>query len=247
MRKKLLLLAILAIFVITFVGCGKKNTTDNTQTITNASDEILSNVKSDYVITKDGKVAIKLTNNNDANLKGLNLNITYYDEEGNLLSSDNQEVLFIEANSEFILESYLPYDSADNLVYPGRVSINLSNIEYEGIEIQNDKLGIKHNKSVTGNVILECTNNYEKDIEAQINIIYYKADNIVACDSTVYSLQAKETKSEEFYKPTDENYEAIEFDTYKLYYNVIAYDEEALEMMYNTDSADNKIPENIAE
>lgn len=238
MKKNLIfLLAILAILVgCTFVGCSKNDTTDNTRTITNASDEILSNVKSEYVVTKDGKVAITLINNNDVNLEGLNLNITYYDEDGNLLSSDNQEVLFIEANSEFILGSYLPYDSSDNLVYPGSVSINLTSIEYEGIEIQNDKLGIKHNKSVTGNVILECTNNYEKDIEAQINIIYYKADNIVACDSTIYSLQAKETKSEEFYKPMDENYDGIEFDTYKLYYSVISYNEELLEMLNNTEA-----------
>lgn len=228
MKKRYLLICCVMVFVCcTLIGCGKKNNNNNESIA--VTDDMLTNIKSEYIITKDEKLVVKLTNENSQNVNSVDVNVTLYDENGKLLSSNEEMFSCIDANSDYVFGINLPYDEDGKVAYPGNVKINLSKGDSSTTNFK-DKISIKYNKAVTGNVVSECKNNSDKNLFTNVSIVYYKSNNIVAFDSSNDVFTPNESKSIEFNRPINQQGNVIEYDNYKIYYNALEINAEDFEI-----------------
>lgn len=205
---------------VTAVFGGKKYKCKVTVKDILTEEEALQNVKYETIKTNDGLIAI-FTNNNKANLR-LDVNATYYDVSGNMLSTEESYIWMFEAGKKSVVAFRLPHDSNYNNVNYDKVDISmvvdLNSVNY-GVGLIDD-VGIESNNGAN-NLMAKITNNSKDKIDdISLTALYYSNGNIVGySNQEEFEIKAGENKAIEFSNPYDNSFEKISFDDYEIIIN----------------------------
>jgi hypothetical protein len=174
------------------------------------------------VLTPEG--VLVLVKNNGEQAQKVDIQVIYYDENDNIVGTNQDYIIQVNPGQEQTKEIYLPYDSDYEDVSFSRyeVSVTGSVDEFYLGYYKNaaDALEITSNQS--GNkVITQFTNNTEEEFSSvEFGIIYYKDGKVVGYNEDIeMNVKPGKTVTEEQYPPYDEDYNDIPYDDYKIYLN----------------------------
>lgn len=208
--KKVLSLIIGIVFLLTIVGCSSKTSEEpKTKKIIDYSDKI---TKSSDGITKTNKLVTVAKNNSDA-VVDLTFKVDFYDEYNTLITSENSSITGVGAGAEVATQiNNTPIRFARyEINFEAKTSIHEKTF-YKDIKVTNKKDLI---------VLTKFKNNSKETIDyISAAIVYYQDGAIVGYDSnTVYNVKSGENGKIDFHQPTDEYYNEVIYDTYKVYVN----------------------------
>ncbi len=232
MRKKLLTMMLLLVFVIAFAGCGVKATGgsntatgSNTSTGTNSNDnstganmpqvsatDLEENITCSGAITALGKFVVFATNGNSIPVD-MEIEVEFYDASGTIVGSANEELQAVGENAEVAVDMWSTPESFDN--YKIYVDVKATDeISYF------DKLNLTHSDNGE-NVAVQVTNNSDETIDyITVGVVYYQGDTVVGYGDGIES-DVKPGRSANFnvYYPYGSDYNDVTFDNYKVFIN----------------------------
>ena len=192
-------------------GNSSNNNSNNNSNITFPGNTQTEN-KIKYTLVKtldDTNVIIGQNNNEGSSL--IEIEVEFYDKENNFLGSSSD--VNLTKGSEFAVELYNSPKTYDHY----KAFFDIKKSDYILFDNQ-----LKVTSNDTGDRIVSQINNTTNDEIDYIDasIVYYKDNKVVGYDSSV----AGDTKpgrsaNFSFYKPYDNNYDDIDFDTYKIFIN----------------------------
>ena len=182
--------------------------------------EAAKNISYELTETND-RLVVELKNNNKVSLYA-KVNVTYLDENGDMLSTQEDGIYTFQANKEAALTFSYPHDSNYNKVdYSDiEVSISVSLNSFMTNKGYVDDISIKSNKGSNG-VVAKITNNSDEDMSTiHLTVLYYVGDTIVGTShGYVFGLSSGDTATDEFLSPYDNNFDKINYDSYKIVIN----------------------------
>lgn len=204
-----LVIAICSIIIILFVGNVFFDDSDKGEISNSATEEVekkdntsSSISDSDFEITEysygntiGDSIYIVVVKNNSSETVDISADATAFDESGNKLGLSNDDIFALESGKSYPLKFYFDGVSASSYEYKLNYSKSNSKSKLSSLsftETQND-----------GNVIIDCTNNSDEDIEfPQAFVIFFNGDEIVSSDYTYLNgddmiLRAGDTQSAE--------------------------------------------------
>lgn len=207
MKKKLLLLSTCAIFL--FTGCfGSKKESDNPTTISDV--KIKTNntegLELNTYLTDNNEIILSVKNTGKEVVDYINVDVAFYDKEGNLIRTDKQYLRNMNADQEGLVKMLLAqYDQEGNSTLPYQIEIVLNKTIYTSKyeTIYTDKVEATVSKSDTeGQLNLNVKNNSGETLDdVQIAVVFYKDSKPV--DLQIASFQSVgSTTSQEIYIPT---------------------------------------------
>lgn len=227
MKKKLLLLSTCAIFL--FTGCfGSKNESD---TPTKASDvEIKTNdtegLELKTYFTENNEIIFSIKNTGEEVVDYINIDVAFYDKEGNLLKTEKQYLRNMNVNQEGLAKMLLAqYDQEGNSTLPYKVEIALNKTIYASKyeTIYNDKIDATVSKTdVDGKLVLDVKNNSGQTLdEVNIAVVFYKDSKPIDIQTASFQ-SVGATTSQEIYVPSvtsEEGTNTLEYDEVKAIVN----------------------------
>ena len=166
-------------------------------------------------ITTYGELVAIIKNNNDIDVS-LNLEVNFYDKEGNPLGSDNSNI-FVSNNSEMATcFTDIPKNYSDY-----KITFTADEPSFKDFT---DKIKIKDND--TGEQLaVEITNNAKQTIEeVNIDVVYYKDSKIIGFDANGENdVKNNDSKIINIDYPYDKNFDNIPFDNYKIFVSAYNY------------------------
>lgn len=182
------------------------------------------NIKSDFIDTGKGVIAI-LTNNNKYPIS-LDATLVYMDASGTVIGKAESYNYYFESGKECALKFNGPYDSNyKDVEYSSyKVSFKPSAISSDSLKSALSSIAVEANIGVD-NVMVNVKNTGSKSPSSTvISIVYYKDGNVIGYD---YQYADVETPGAEDYLefsfPYDENYDTIYIDDYKVFVNSSYY------------------------
>ena len=186
----------------------------------NASAELMENVSFHEYSFETGVVST-FENNNDIDVT-VHGNVTYYDADGNMLSSETAVVWDCAKNGTGSMAfqgpldadyNYVPFESFDISYTVEDANTNFSN---ENLQSQID---IESNTGSDGGVTAKLTNNTGKTLdEVDLMCVYFSGNDAVGYTSE-FIWTCGETASVSFAPPMNSNWESISYDSYEIYIN----------------------------
>lgn len=226
--RKVVIPIILGVLAITLIGgCStgttKEGNASNTATGKNTSSEskggkaltakdIEKNIETTAAVIKSGKLVVFVKNNNAVALD-MEIEAEFYDADGKVVGSAEEDVAGAGKNSEIAVELYDTPDSWDNY----KIYVDAEETEYD---VYFDKIKINHNNTKE-NVAVQVTNESEEEIEyIEAAVVYYK-DNVPVGYQYDTSSEIKPGRSANFNidHDWDKNYKDIKYDSYKVFVN----------------------------
>ena len=195
------------------------NTNTNTNTVTNTSVGTLGkgstgNFTYELARTEKQRV-IAIFKNNDKEVYDLDIKISFFDSNGNLIGSDDDFLLGIAPGQEFVSEFF----EAPSQFATYKIEIEKLKSSYTS---HNNDIEVSVNKNdVDEKLILQLKNTSNEEIRSvDIGVVFYRNGKVVGYDSdyeTGIKVGATAILSARY--PTDEYYNSVEFDNYKVYIN----------------------------
>lgn len=238
-RKKYVILSLCCIMAIaTLAGCGSspESTTatdseSNTEVSESQETDAQSNsisenadYKNNMVFTEygtDSGVIVLINNNNDIDVT-VEANVTYYDDQQNMLSSDSNYLWDCAKNGtgSIVLEgpmdadyNRVDYDSF-KIVYS--VSDAHDNFSYDNLQ---SEIEITSNIGSDSGVTAEFTNNTGNTLdELDTMCVYFANDNAIGYTTEIV-WDCAESASVSYAPPMDSNFNPIVYDNYEIYIN----------------------------
>lgn len=172
-----------------------------------------------YTLPEDLLVTFTNKNSVDVTFKG---NVTYYNSNGEMISSDESYVWDAPANGECVMYLDLPEDANyktvafDHYTFDYTVEDAKKNFDRTNYAKQ---ITVESNTSSSGGVVAKFVNNTGKKLdEVGTIIVYYKGTEAVGFSvDMIWGLDSEVSK--EYAPPKDEDYHNIEYDTYKIFIN----------------------------
>lgn len=223
-----ILIIILCVFLVTDTSKSpenKKSEGNNTATGTNTNvgtnkdktkvnqKDLEKNIKTSGAVTKYGTLIVFVNNKNTVAVD-MEIEVEFYDSEGNLVGSDEDWLNGVGAKSEVAIDMW---DTPDNWeTYKIYVDIEPTTEYVSFIKT----LTIKHNN--TGEKItVQITNDNDKEIEEiQVAVVFYENNQVVGYESDVeYDVKSGRSANFDLDYPYDSEYDDVYFDTYKVFIN----------------------------
>lgn len=222
MNKKIIFSIALCFSLLLFVsGCtdeGNNSPTTGTNEENNNSEnqytgnELSENLTSSGTVAKDGKLIVLVNNNNDVAVD-LEIEVEFYDENGIIVGSDDQYVEAVNKNAEVAIEMYLTPESFDNYKIYVDAEQSSYNTYFNDIELVHNNNGEE--------IVVQIKNNSQDTIDTiSAAVVYYQGDEIVGIDDDLeIDIQPGRSANLTMYYPTDNNYDDVAFDSYKVFIN----------------------------
>lgn len=166
-----------------------------------------------------------LENKNKANVQ-LKVEVTYYDNNNAVLSTDNGYLWVMESGKQAVMYFSYPHDDNYENVSFSDYKIKLSaELEYVSSDKVIDYISTESN-SGSSNLVVTATNNSDDDISAaKIYVLYYMNNKIVGFDFNYFSdISAGGSITKEFHEPYDDNYNDMEYDDYEIIINEASFE-----------------------
>ncbi len=218
-----LILIVIVIIVIFFIS-GNKNNQLNDYYFDNYNEEKLEkeeeqenaklseNISYKEEKTSKNKIVLFLKNNNSV-VTDTDIEIEFYDSNGNLLKSEEERVNGFTTSGEVVVEFYDTPESYSS----HKIFIDAKKTNYK---IYNDKLSVNDNE-MEKSIVVQVKNNSEETIEdIDISIVFYKNNKILDVDSA-FDMDIKSGRSANFEisKPYISLYDLADYDNYEIYVN----------------------------
>lgn len=196
---------------ITASGTNNSSSGSNSSSSSQVSTkELEKNVETYGAVSKHDKLIVFVKNNNKVAVD-MEIEVEFYDKDGNIVGSDADDLKAVGSNSEVAVEMWDTPSSWDNY----KLYVDLEQTD----EIcYFDKVTLTH--SNTGEQIAaQVKNNSEDTIEyIKVAVVYYQGDEVVGIDDGIES-DIKPGRSANFNLdfPYDSKYNKVRFDTYKVF------------------------------
>ena len=186
----------------------EKKNTNNNQAKTGTSE----NVEYSLVKAEDGNYILFGKNKNDGTNE-IVFTVEFYNEKDEFIGKGTADLTAVSKNTEFAIDLY---DSPKSYDYY-KVFVDLEKTDNKSYTDKLTATATINDDKVVGQV----KNTTDEIIDyMSISVVYYKDNKVVGYDDTLVG-ETKPGRSAnfDFYKPYDENYDDLEFDTYKIYIN----------------------------
>ena len=212
---------------------------------TDVDDEVLaSNMKVSLQKLSNGKILVKVVNNNNVTVNYYNITITWKDAQGNVITLEDSDGgtytpterswgYFLEKNGLYYDTIYVDSDIADKIdPSKSEISIEVDQTYTEDSFPLTSKIAVTTRKQVdedgNGQIAYEMKNNESKKALIHMVILFKDAQgNVIDVRWTYEYVEAGETFSDYFSAPYDDNGEDIDFASYEIYINGCLYDSES--------------------
>ena len=171
---------------ILFTGCSVGGNDTSKYNINIDSDKNIDTKA--YVSADKSQMIIYMTNNYEYNIGSIEVEVVYYDKDGNKIDEDSTSLLNVEKGIEVVASADLPKDSEYNNYVPEKTEIKVTiDEEYQtvtdDINMFNTKVSSTYKKNGK-NVDVTLTNNAGVDlVEVEFAIVYMKHNKLVYVDS----------------------------------------------------------------
>lgn len=175
--------------------------------------KLSSNIKYTEHKLDNGEIILIVTNNNKDDV-AIKFDLTYYDEKGTVVDSQDGYLFGLAPNHESVISFYGTDKSFDNYKITYQTLDSDSFISHQkNIEItSNDD---KENEEIS----ITAINNSSKELsELSVGVVFYKNGKIVGFDyDNEYDVESGKSVSLYIDYPYDSSYDTINFDNYKVY------------------------------
>jgi hypothetical protein len=171
--------------------------------------------------TESGELVVIINNGSDVTIPDLEMTVTFYDADGNMLSAESDGHDAILPGAKVVSMVYLPTDSEYNFVEFDHYDIDFdADMDYTLYTNLSGDLSVQDNQGSNG-VVAEFENGSDKTIdELEVVAVYYAGDKIVGANmQEEYDIAAGDSVTMEFNLPMDSLYNTIDFDKYTLFVN----------------------------
>ena len=153
--------------------------------------------------------------NNNNEVLDLSVKINFYDNSGALIGSDDDYLLGIAPGQEFVSEFFEAPSKFDTY----KIEFEKEKSNY--ISRNNDIEVTPSKNDVDEKIILQFKNISNEEIRSvDVGVVFYRDGKIVGYDSDYETgLKGGETAVLSARYPTDEYYNTVKFDNYKVYIN----------------------------
>ena len=223
MKRNLRLFIVLFMMLLILTGCAKEGGTNftgsNTAAGTNNSSnnsnnvptsaELSKNIITTGAVAKNGRLIVLVTNKNKVSVD-MEIEVEFYDANGIIVGSGENELEGVGAKSEIAVEIYDTPENWDNY----KVYVD---VESSSVVSYFDKLTITHSNS-NKNIAVQVTNNSEDTIEyIRVAVLYYQGDQVVGIsDGSEYDIKPGRSANYNIDYAYDKNYDDVRFDSYKV-------------------------------
>lgn len=185
----------------------KKNTNNNP-----AKTGTSENVEYSLIKADDGDYILFGKNKNDGTNE-IDFTVEFYNEKDEFIGKGTADLTAVSKNTEFAIDLYDAPKSYDHY----KVFIDLEKTDNKSYT---DKLTATATIN-DGKVVGQVKNTTDETIDyMSISVVYYKDNKVIGYDDTfIGETKPGRSANFDFYKPYDENYDDLEYDTYKIYIN----------------------------
>lgn len=195
-----------------FSGTNTNNNSNSSQAKTYSTSELEKNITSSGAVTDKGTLVTFVKNLNKVPVN-LNIEVEFYDANGNIAGSGSKNVTAVNNNTEVAVEIWDTPDSFDNY----KIYVDAEQSEYQSYH---SKVEITHNN--TGKEIAVQVKNNSDDIidHMNVSVVYYQGDKIVGYDSDfAYDIKSGRSGNFTLNFPYNRSYNKVTFDNYKIFVN----------------------------
>lgn len=206
MKKKLCLSLITLLGVVSLTGCG--NNVDDTKKYNinvNADENIAVET---YVDHDKDYLIVYMTNNNDYNIGSIDMDATFYDNNGNNVGDDSNTLLDFVSGGKYVFTVDLPHDDDYNNYVPEKIDLSIKvDEEYQdyvgGGTLYNDKISTSYTKS-GDEIEVSIKNNSGVELyTVEVAVLFMKNGKPIYADSLSGSLDIGESETESIDIPED--------------------------------------------
>lgn len=171
---------------------------------------LADNIKTSGVLAEDGKFVVFVTNKNNV-IVDIDIKVEFFDANGKSLGYDVIYIFGVISNAEIAEYIYSPPANFTN--YKIIVEANATYVT-----TYYDKVTLTHKDNGEEIVVIAKNNSQDVIEDIDVTVVYYKGDKVVGIKMD-YAMDIKPGAEEElnFYYPYDNNYNDLEFDSYKVY------------------------------
>ncbi len=186
--------------------------------------EIISNISyTIYTTPGTNEFVIFLKNGNGVSIPYLKVDVVFYDQEGNILSTNYSTAYSFLPGQTIVVFVYLPMDESYKKVEHASYEL-LFNVDMDSFYLDDnliDKLTVQSNVGSDKGVVAVITNTADVSMDSiELACIYYEDGEVVGFDwGYGYDLSAGSSTSLNFYPPYDEHYSTLPYDDYEIYIN----------------------------
>jgi hypothetical protein len=186
------------------------------------SEEASANIILYEAAEVDENLIVVLQNNNNIDLM-VEVNVTFFDDNENMLSTEDQYVKTMKAGGKSVFTFDYPYDSNYDKVEYSRFevtpSVDLENPLFKLRSYAND-IAIDSNIGANG-ILAKVTNSSDNFLDCiELSVLFLQDDIIVGSEQeSVYDLKPDKSENIEFRIPYDQEYNHISFDNYIIIVN----------------------------
>ena len=180
------------------------------------------NVATKGTMTKDDRLIVFATNNNDVPVD-IDLEVDFYDKKGTLVGTDTDAIRAVGVGANVAVEMYqIPEEWNTYKIVAKAEKTNETSYA--------DKITVNHSDNGE-NINVKVTNNSDDTIEyITVGVVYYQDNEVVGYDFGIEpDIETKGVANFEIYYPYDSDDNNIEFNNYKVFVNeafTYNYDEE---------------------
>ena len=238
MKNKILKCLICGVMILGLsTGCGNANTdvgsgstgkNESSKYDVNITSEDNIGVKS-YIANSNEGLIVVLTNDNDYDIGSFDLEVAYYDKEGNKIEEDENMALDFKKGSEHVMMFDLPKDEDYNYYVPAKIELSavVDKENQDMVELgtmYNDKLDISY-KTNEEDISVTVKNNSGVELQTvEIAVVFMKNNKPVMVDGIGGSLDIGESTTEEVdipidWEKSDEEDVFVDYDSIKFVVN----------------------------
>lgn len=175
-------------------------------------DELEKNIITSGAVTKKGKLVVFVINKNNVCVD-MEIEVEFYDKNNTIVGSGKNSVNAVGKDSEIAVDIWDTPTSWDNY----KIYVDLEQSRYESYL---NKINITHSNNGK-EIVAQITNNSNEIIERIEAVVVYYQDNVVVGydDDMEFDIKSGRSANLNFGFPTDEKYNKIGFDTYKVFVN----------------------------
>jgi len=222
--KRLIVGVMLVCLMLLLAGCGSNEGTSSStgskssdgssesSSDTSSASGLGKNIKSEAVVTNRGKLVV-LVNNNNNEYVDMDIEVEFYDKDGNFVGSGKESLYGVNKKSEVALGIYDTPESWDNYKIYVDATKTEDKVYYDKIEVTDNNNGEE--------IVAQIKNNSDDTIDSiHVSILYYQGDTVVGYgEDSEYDVKAGRSANFSFYYPFDNDYKDISFDSYKIFVN----------------------------